>query len=258
MRYAKHIFALMIFFANQSDGSEQSTGALAAMMKQAKYSAGFEARMNVLVTKANGARGTPFKVAVIGQFNTDKQRVRINGVAPESVRARFFAAERNGDGDIQSVAYSTVNDAAQFDSNKKLFNSELVIWDMFSPWWSWPKQAALANERINARECINIRSVSDDINLLIREVESCVDVKAKLSIRTRFFDSRHTLIRTATVWQTMRKGDSDALAAKKLTITDAAGTVTEIEVYAGDEQYQITTETFSALDVARNKKPGPR
>jgi len=249
---------LLLAVANCSYGTEQTAESLANMMQQAQYSEGFEARMNVMVTQKNGARGIPFKIAVVGQLSADKQRVRVSGIAPESVRARIFAAERSGDGNFRAVTYRSAKDATKFEVNAKLFDSQLMLWDMFSPWWSWRSQAVLGNERLNGRECVNLRSVAEDKNLSIREVESCVDVQTKLALRTRFFDARHALVRTALVGQTLRKSQTDALAAKKLTLTDAAGTKTEIEVYAGDEQYQITPETFAALDAVPNETQGAK
>jgi len=74
-----------------------------------------------------------------------------------------------------------------------------------------------------------------------------VDVDGKLSLRTELFDRHHNLIRCILVKQTMRK-ESGALAAKKLTITAADRTVTEVEVYSGDENYLVTADTFAKLD----------
>jgi 3-methyladenine DNA glycosylase/8-oxoguanine DNA glycosylase len=49
------------------------------------------------------------------------------------------------------------------------------------------------------------------------------------------------------VEQTMRK-DSGMTAAKRMSIAVADNSLTEIEVYGGDEHYFITAETFAALD----------
>jgi hypothetical protein len=129
-----------------------------------------------------------------------------------------------------------------------MFNSSLVVWDMFSPWWSWSKQSFAGLERVSGRECVKIRSWTDDMSSAVREVESCVDQQAKLSLRTRMFDSGHLLLRTTTVIQFAHKSEGGAMMAKKMNITDAANAVTEIEVYAGDEQYQTSTETFAMLE----------
>jgi hypothetical protein len=144
------------------------------------------------------------------------------------------------------------------DSDARLFDSGLVLWDMFSPWWNWRRQALLAGERINGRECVTIRSSTDDKNSIVREVESCVDVSARLSLRTRLYDAHHVLIRTVLVGKTIQKADASMQAAKKMTMTDAEGVTTQVEVYSGDEQYQIAADAFAALDAGRDQKSGAR
>jgi hypothetical protein len=251
MHIAKLIFVCLLLSVSVSYAAEPgvSASAVAEMMKQAKYSDGFEARLNVLITKANGAHPAPFKLAVIGQFTANRQRLQIRGISPELVRNHLYAAERSSDGLIRAVEArnKVADDYAGFDPLAKMFNSSLVAWDMFSPWWSWPRQSFEGLEQVNGRECVKIRSLTDDKSSAVREVESCVDQHAKLALRTRLFDSEHSLLRTTTAAQLARKGDGGAMMAKKINITDAANTVTEIEVYAGDEQYQISAETFAML-----------
>lgn len=225
-----------------------SASALAGMMEQAKHSDGFEVRLNVLVTKADGAHPAPFKLAVIGQIAAGKQRLLIRGISPEAVRGRVVAAERGDDGRIRAVMSRAGSKSVAFDPQAKVFASSMVVWDMFSPWWAWSRQSLEGTERINGRECEKIRSFTDDKNSAVQEVESCVDQQAKLSIRTRLFDARHTVIRTTSVEHMMGKGKNGMLGAKKLKISDASKTHTEIEVYAGDEEYQVTAETFEMLD----------
>jgi len=146
------------------------------------------------------------------------------------------------------VENRAAGESAEFNPYAKMFDSGLVVWDMFSPWWSWPKQTLEGTEQIEGHECQTLRSVTDDEKSAVREVESCVDQQAKLSLRTRLFDKRHVLLRTTLVKQVMRKGEGGTLAAKKLALTDAGKMLTHIEVYAGDEQYEISADTFAALD----------
>lgn len=221
-----------------------SANAVAGSMRQARLSNGFEARLNVFVTQANGAHPAPLKLAVIGQVSSDRQRLLIRGISPEPVRNRSYTVERSSDGRIRAVD----SEHAGFDVSARMFDSGLVAWDMLSPWWGWPKQFLEGTEQINGRECQKLRSVTDDEKSPVREVESCVDQQARLSLRTRLFDSRHVLIRTTTVEKVMRKGDGGAMAAKKLVIREGGKMLTDIEVYAGDEQYEITADTFAALD----------
>lgn len=235
-------------------GSEApvSAGALARAMQQAKYSDGFEARLSIFVTKANGSHPAPIKLSVVGQLSADKQRLLIRGISPASVHDHFYAAEWNTDGHIRAVEYRHAqNKYTGLDPLSRMFDSSLVIWDMFSPWWSWPRQILEGVERVDGRECTVIRSVIDANNLAINEVESCVDQRAKLSLRTRLFGKHHALLRTTTVEKAMHKGGGDLMTAKKMTIADASHASTAIEIYAGDEQYEITGGTFAALDLLR-------
>ena len=253
----KRLLVMLMCFAPLCH-AEPGADELAGLMRQTKSTSGFSARMNVLVTRPDGAHATPFKIAVIGRFSADKQQLRINGISPDFVRGRFFAAESVGSGEIRVVAYRTPDKVSGVDSDARLFDSSLVLWDMFSPWWSWRRQALLAGERINGRECVMIRSSADDKHSAVREVDSCVDVSARLSLRTRLYDAHHALLRTLLVGKTLQKADSFMQTAKKLTLTDAEGVMTQVEVYSGDEQYQIPADAFSALDAERDQKSGAR
>lgn len=225
-----------------------SAKAVAESMRKARLSEGFEARLNVFVTRASGAHPAPLKLAVIGQIFADRQRLVIRGISPEAARNRSYAVERGSDGRIRGVESRAAGEQNEFDPHARMFDSGLVAWDMLSPWWGWPKQILEGTEQIDGRDCLNLRSVTDDEKSPISEVESCVDIQAKISLRMRLYDKRHVLIRTTLVKQVIRKGDSGAVAAKKLAIRDAAKMLTDIEVYAGDEQYEITADTFAALD----------
>lgn len=219
---------------------------LAESMKQARYSNGFEARMSVFVTQPDGHRTAPFKVSVIGQVSADKQRLVIRGISPEQVRGRFIAAEKAADGRIRAMAYGEQSGITEADPFTRVFGSGMTIWDMFGAWWNWPDQELAGSDRAGGRECALVRSRSGAA-IPVREVVSCVDRDARLSMRTQLFDRRHSLLRTLSVERTMRK-ESGALGAKKLLITDSNGTRTEIEVYGGDEQYVVTDDAFAALD----------
>ncbi|MDP1870086.1 MAG: hypothetical protein Q8K61_00515 [Gallionella sp.] len=253
----KRLLVMLMCFSTLCH-AELGADELAGLMRQAKSTSGFAARMNVLVTRPDGVHGTPFKVAVIGRFSADKQQLRVNGISPDLVRGRFFAAESARAGDIRAVSYRAPSEAKGIDSDARLFDSSLVLWDMFSPWWSWRRQTMMTADRINGRECVTIRSSTDDKNSTVREVESCVDVNARLSLRTRLYDAHHALIRTVLVGQAIQKADTSIQTAKKLTITDADGVVTQVEVYSGDEQYQIAADAFAALDAEREQKSGAR
>lgn len=245
----KHVVKAFLFLLALAASPAYCTGAdatgLAAAIRQARLSDGFEARMSVFVTQPDGRRAAPFKVAVIGQVSSERQRLLVRGISPERVRGRFFAAERTADGRIRAVTYEEPSATRKADPFARLFDSGMTLWDMFGAWWNWPEQESGGSERIAGRECTRVRSRGGDAGP-VREVASCADKDAKLS-KTQLFDRRHALLRTISVERTMRK-ESGALAAKKLLVTEADGTLTEIEVYGGDEQYLVTDGTFAALD----------
>jgi hypothetical protein len=220
-------------------------------MRQANNSEGFEARMNVLVTKANGSHPLPIKVAVIGQFLENKQRLLIRGISPDAVRKVFFATERNRDNKFTLLEYvnESVIDQAERDPFAKIFNTGMVPWDMFSPWWDWGRQELQGSKKINGHDCTLIHSWTDEKSSVIREVESCVDIRAKLSLWTSIFGGDHELLRTYEVIQWVHKGNGKEMMAKKLRITDVDKTITELEVYAGDEEFYISEKIFSMFDV---------
>lgn len=250
MRAASFALASFLLCAHAGYAVDDAAQALAGMMKQAKYSEGFEARLNVLVTMKNGAHPAPLRLAVVGQASADRQRLSIRALSPEAARKRAYVAERGRDGRIRMLEHAA-NEYTEFDPLAKMFGAGVVAWDMFSPWWDWPSQSLQGVERIKDRECEKIRSVTDDKNSVVQEVESCVDRQAKLSLRTRLYDGKHALIRTTSVERVMRKGQSGALGAKVLTITDASQARTDLEVYAGDEEYLVSEETFAGLNYQR-------
>ena len=226
-----------------------SSEALAESMRKARFSDGFEVRMNVSKVQPDGHRFPPLKLAVIGQISIERERLLFRGISPDKVRNRFFAAEKRATGDIRSIAYDehisgSLVEAAPFT---KVFDTDLVIWDMFAPWWSWPKQSVGGTEQIAGHDCTIVRSQSDAGISPIREVISCVDESERLSLRTQLFDGHHTLVRTISVEQTMRK-ESGVSAATRMSITGIDKSITEVEVYSGDEHYRITVDTFSAFD----------
>lgn len=245
----RYILLLLGAFALPAYAAEPSAATLVDTMKQTRLSEGFEARMEVATVAANGRRAMPFKFSVVGQIGAERQRLRIRGISPDRVRGRYVAAERNADGRIRAIEYGEPASAniEKSDPAARLFDSGLVLWDMFGAWWSWSQQAIEGSDRIDGRACTLVRSRTDDGTSPVREVLSCVNSEGKLSLRTQLFDRRHRLLRTIAVKQTMRK-ESGALAAKKLAITEADRTMTEVEVYGGDEHYLVNADTYAPLD----------
>lgn len=249
-----HILWLLLCSLGHAQAGASSAQELAAMMRTAQYSEGFEARMSVSVIHPDGARDIPFKVAVVGQANAQQQRLLLRGIEPAALRGQHYAVERTKTGAIKAVAAHAPQTRTEFVVYEPLFNSGLVMWDMFSPWWDWPQQALLGTDTVNGQACIKLRSVNDNTHAPIRTVESCIAEQSKLSLRTRWFDARHTLLRSAVVQATLRKADGAGQLAKQISLRDASGRVTEISVYAGDEQYQISPETFNLLDATEGTR----
>ena len=252
-KIAATLLIQLVMFAPPGFGAEPSTilsaAALAESMRQASYSDGFEERMNITTVNSEGHRSVPIKLAVIGQFGTERQRLLIRGISPANVRDRFVFAERHADGWMSSNEYGAhiARGNVEVDLFTQLFGTKLVIWDMFSPWWHWPKQSLGGTEKIDGRNCIIVRSQSDSKNYPIPEVVSCVDKDAGLSLKTQLFDGRHKLIRTISVVQMVGK-ESGAMAAKEVSIKGPDNSVTEAELYSGDEHYSITADTFPTFN----------
>lgn len=246
MSAMKALLVLLLLVAVPAMGAETDANGLAAAMRQARLSDGFEARMSVLVTKADGRHNLPIKIAVIGQFSSDRQRLVIRGISPEQVRGRFIAAERTADGRIRAISYGAQTPVVEADPFARLFDSGMTIWDMFGAWWSWPDQSLDGDAQAAGRACTFVRS-RNAVPGPVQEVASCIDRGARLSLKTQLFNRQQAAIRTISVEQTMRK-ESGLLAAKKLLVTESSGTLTAIEIYGGDEQYVVTPDTFAALD----------
>lgn len=241
------LLLLFTFGSGAALAAAPSATELAESMRQVRLSDGFEARMQVAVIQADRRRLLPFKMSIVGQIGAERQRLRIRGISPDPVRNRHILAERNG-GRIHAVQYRPPeNNPEKFEPFSKLFDSGLVLWDMFGAWWTWPQQNLAGTESIDGHSCTLVRSLTDDDAAPVREVVSCIDTAARLSLRTQFYGRRHELLRTVTVQQTIRK-ESGALGAKKMTVAGADRTLTEVEVYGGDEHYLVTPEIFAPLE----------
>jgi hypothetical protein len=125
----------LALLARAAYGDAPSPAAIAQAMRQVRYSDGFEARMNITLVAPTGQRALPFKVAIIGQIDAARERLVIRGIAPERIRNRFIAAERRDAGPIRAVAYreSPAAGRAQADPFLPIFDSNLVVWDLFAP-----------------------------------------------------------------------------------------------------------------------------
>jgi hypothetical protein len=132
-------------------------------------------------------------------------------------------------------------------ADDRLYNTGLRAWDMFEPWWEWASQTAGSIRQIAERDCAEVKSRPPRGRSAVSEVVSCINADAQLALRTELYDRHHGLLRSMQV-EKMIRIDSGGMAAKKLVITEADRTVTEIEVYSGDEHYEIEPDTFAKTD----------
>lgn len=230
---------------------------LVAAMKQARQSNGFEVRMNVYVIAPDGKRAMPMKISVIGQSDATRQRLLVRGIAPEAIRDRYVVVERNATDSVKAFGYTaqSTSHPRSVDAVARLFESGVRVWDLLMPWWDWSQQTVVAEKAPTGHECVWVHSRQGrQSEAGVESVESCVDSKNSMTWHTRLRGAKGQVLREISVISAMRKSVGSGLAAKKLTIAEANKTVTEIEVYAGDEAYQITPETFAILerDATRN------
>jgi len=245
--------SLLGMLAGAAGGAEPATApsaaALAKSVRQVRFSDGFEVRLSLTVIDADGHRAAPIKLAVVGQFGVDKARLVVRGISPDAVRDRFVAAERDPSGRLRVLQYARplADGVAEADPLARLFGSDLVVWDMLSPWWDWPQQSAAGTGAAAGRDCAVVRSQANLLAAQVREVVSCVDAALGLALKTELLDARRAPVRTMAVEQVLRNVSGVAFV-KRMTITSADKSATEVEIYAGDENYAIAADTFAALD----------
>ncbi|MBI4986519.1 MAG: hypothetical protein HZC24_14555 [Rhodocyclales bacterium] len=225
-----------------------SAAVLVETMKQARHSDGFEARLAITSGAADKAAARPVKVALIGQITAERRRFLVRGIAPERIRDRYVVAAQDAAGRVEAYEYGPhVAGPVPLDPLSRLFDSEFVIWDLFGAWWDWPQQALSGSGSVEDRDCQWVRS-RPAVRSPIKEVASCVDRDRALALSTKIYDGQQGLLRTIRVDKLMRKGNGGGAMAKKMTVSAAHGPLTEIEVYGGDENYQVTPETFDVLE----------
>ena len=250
---ALSLLGMLAGAAGAAGGAEPATApsaaALAKSVRQVRFSDGFEVRLSLTVIDADGHRAAPIKLAVVGQFGVDKARLVVRGISPDAVRDRFVAAERDPSGRLRVLQYARplADGVAEADPLARLFGSDLVVWDMLSPWWDWPQQSAVGTGAVAGRDCRVVRSQANAPAAHVHEVVSCVDAALGIALKTELLDARRSPVRTTVVEQVMRNVSGVAFV-KRMTITSGDRSATEVEVYAGDENYLIGADTFAALD----------
>jgi len=239
------------------DGRDKLPDLLSAI-KQARLSDGFEVRLAITLVDAQKVRSAPIKVAVIGQVNADRQRFLVRGISPEAIRNRYIATMKNAAGSITAFEYGPdeAGRPVSLDLFAGIFKTDFVIWDLFGAWWDWPYQTDEGFGEVHGRRCLSIRSRPAAV-LLVKEVVSCVDREHAVALSTQLYDTQNRLRRTILVEKLMRRNSGAGVTAKRITIVDEHGAHSEIEVYGGDEQYQVSPETFGALERLSGKPNSP-
>lgn len=226
-----------------------SANDLVKAVRAQRSSEGFEARLQVVTTDSAGRRGAPMRLAVIGQFETNRLRLLFRAIAPGELRDRTIVAELTPDGRIVATERSTAepSEAKTADPYAALFGSGLVVWDLLAPWWYWPGQFLEGTGTFFGQKCEIVRSRLRAAPTPISEAVSCVRRDALLSLSTRLVDGRGEVVRTILLTQTARR-ESGALTPRRFTVAASNGSVTQVEIYSADEHHPIDATTFAMLD----------
>lgn len=224
--------------------SGTSASALVESMRAARESDGFE--MRVTLRRSGAPAEESIKIALIGQFRDGRERLLVRGIAPADIRGRSIVSERFADR-VESTSYE--HDATQSggraDPLAGVFGSALAVWDLMAPWWHWAVQIDEGPRTISGHACTQVRSRPDRREAsAVAEAISCVDAPNGLAWKTTLLDGHHRALRSIEVTRVMRT-QAGRSAARSAAITDAEGAVTLVEVYGGDEHYQIRADTFA-------------
>jgi hypothetical protein len=219
--------------------SATSASALVESMRAARESDGFEMRVTLQRS------GDAVKIALIGQFRDGRERLLVRGIAPANIRGHSIVSERFGDRvESTSFEHDSTPGASQADPLAGIFGSALIVWDLMTPWWDWPVQIDEGPRTISGHACTQVRSRPDRREAsAVAEAISCVDALNGLAWKTTLLDSHHHVLRSIEVTRVIRT-QAGRSTARSGSITDADGAVTLVEVYGGDEHYEIRPDTF--------------
>jgi hypothetical protein len=239
------VWTALMLAAGAANADESATE-LARSMVDAHRSSGFEARFRVWSMQAGVPQGPPSKFSVVGESATDGTRILVRAMAGTSSRPFAIAARADGSATV-SVECPTSAPACT-DVNADPFTAQplagLYLWDMLVPWWSWRDQTKQGVEQVDGRTCTSVISRAQDRASRVQSVTSCVDVRNMIALKTILRDARGAVIRRIDVEESMRQS-SGRLVAKRLLISGPDQPTVRLEVYAGDEHYEIRAGTFS-------------
>lgn len=243
---------LLLSLSSLVNGAPLSESEIAKTMSNARVSNGFSLRMSVAVIEASGKRHEPFKLSIVGQRTRHHQRLLLRGISPTSIQQQRIAAEIRAS-EITAVSYADAPNSriTPIAADQGIFDSGLVLWDMFAPWWDWPEQRVLGTAKVRGQECIMLWSGGNP-NAGAQAVISCIDVAQKIALKTEIFGEHQKLLRVIEVLSTLRL-ESGTVSAKKIQLRDARNTITESEIYSGDENYEVNDALFTSLDSAEKR-----
>lgn len=224
--------------------ANKSARVLAEAMRAARESDGFELRVTLQGPGATAPDA--LRIALIGQSREGRERLLARGIAPAGIRGHAIVCERSADpGDDPSCVQDASADTRHADPMAGIFGSALVAWDLMAPWWDWPVQIDEGPMAIAGHACTQVRSRPERRPVSgVSEALSCVDARNAMAWKTTLFDSHHRVLRSIEVRRDIRTQAGHS-TARSAAITDADGTVTLVDVYAGDEHYQVRPDTFA-------------
>ncbi len=231
----------------------KSALALAESMRAARESDGFELR--ITLQGPGAAARDALRIALIGQSREGRERLLVRGIAPAGIRGHAIVCERSADpGEEPSCVQDTSADTVRTDAMAGIFGSTLVAWDLMAPWWDWPVQVDEGPQAIAGHACTQVRSRPERRPVSgVSEALSCVDARNGMAWKTTLFDSHHRVLRSIEARRDIRTQAGHS-TARSAAITDADGAVTLVEVYAGDEHYQVRPDTFATSAAAAPAK----
>jgi hypothetical protein len=248
----KTLLFCLIFCANTAFAATPNANDIAKNLRENQYSEGFQARFNVLRRNQKGAIAAPMQLILIGQVNAQQRRFLLRSLsANKPLSPRIFIEQTQTNPPKVLRLNAAEETPSLIQPNEPLLELSLQASDLLSPWWSW--QHSLGSTlKINGKECQILHSVNPSTvqNLAYHRAESCIDLQQNMALRIQIFNPENIEVRRIDVLQTLKKSNGRGYVAKKFTLTDQARKVTEFEIYSGDDEYQITAETFATLKFA--------
>lgn len=249
----KTVLLLLIVCTNNVFSAVLSGDDIAKNLRENQYSAGFQARFNVLHRTQKGVVSAPMQLILIGQVNAQQRRFLLRRVSSNTLNSTQILIEQTENTLPKILQLDATNATpSTLPAHVPLLESALQAIDLLSPWWSW-QQSLGASAIIQGKKCQILHSVnpSKQQNLPYQRAESCIDLQQNLALRIQIFNANNIEVRRFEVLKSWPKSSGNGYFAKKFRLTTPTREVTEFEIYSGDEEYQINDQTFAALKFDR-------